>query len=72
MEPIEEGTMERIVAASEERLVQLCAISSESGNAAGIRSVAEQLRPALERHGLRVDIADEPDAAGKPQPAARS
>jgi glutamate carboxypeptidase len=68
MEPIEKGAIERIVAAAEERLVQLCAISSESGNAAGIRSVADQLRPALERHGLLVEIADEPDANGNPQP----
>jgi glutamate carboxypeptidase len=68
MEPIEEGAIERIVAAAEGRLVQLCAISSESGNAAGIRSVADQLRPALERHGLLVEIADEPDANGNPQP----
>jgi glutamate carboxypeptidase len=68
MEPLEEGAMERIVAAAEARLVQLCAISSESGNAAGIRSVADQLKPELERHGLLVDIADEPDANGNPQP----
>lgn len=60
--------MDRIVAAAEEKLLRLCAISSESGNAAGIRGVADQLKPALEAHGLRVDITDEPDAAGKPQP----
>jgi glutamate carboxypeptidase len=64
----EEGAIEQIVAAAEARLVRLCAISSESGNAAGIRSVADQLRPELERHGLGVVVADEPDASGKPQP----
>jgi glutamate carboxypeptidase len=64
----EEGAIKGIVAAAEERLVQLCAISSESGNAAGIRNVADQLRPGLERHGLRVEVADELDAGGKPQP----
>jgi glutamate carboxypeptidase len=68
MKPIEDGAMERIVAAAEARLVRLCAISSESGNAAGIRRVAGELKPELERHGLRVDVADEPDAGGKPQP----
>jgi len=65
---LEEGSIDRIVAAAEVRLVQLCAISSESGNAAGIRKVAELLRPELARHGLRVEIADELDAGGKPQP----
>jgi glutamate carboxypeptidase len=60
--------MERIIAAAEARLVRLCAISSESGNAAGIRRVADELRPELERHGLRVEVNDEPDAGGKPQP----
>ncbi|MEA2236621.1 MAG: glutamate carboxypeptidase [Thermoanaerobaculia bacterium] len=68
MEPMEEGTIERIVAEAEAGLVRLCAISSESGNAAGIRSVADQLRPELERHGLLVEVVDEPDANGKPQP----
>jgi glutamate carboxypeptidase len=65
---MEEGAIDRIVAATEARLVQLCAISSESGNAAGIRSVANQLKPELERHGLLVEVADEPDASGSPQP----
>jgi glutamate carboxypeptidase len=68
MKPIEEGVVERIVAAAEAMLVSLCAISSESGNAAGIRRVADQLRPDLERHGLLVEIADELDANGKKQP----
>jgi glutamate carboxypeptidase len=68
MNRIDDGEIARITAASEATLVQLCAISSESGNAAGIRRVAEQLRPGLERHGLRVEVADERDAAGTPQP----
>ena len=60
---MEEGAIDRIVAATEARLVQLCAISSESGNAAGLRRVADRLRPELERHGLAVEVSDEPDAA---------
>jgi glutamate carboxypeptidase len=68
MTRIDEEAIDRIVAAAEARLVRLCAISSESGNAAGIRSVADQLRPDLERHGLLVEVTDEPDAGGKPQP----
>lgn len=57
------------IQASAERLLQdLCAISSESGNAAGIRRVAEMLARALTQHGLSVEIVDEPDAHGVPQP----
>lgn len=49
-------------------LGELCAISSESGNSAGLRRVAARLGHALERHGLRVEIQTEDDAAGQPQP----
>jgi glutamate carboxypeptidase len=49
-------------------LHDLCAISSESGNAAGLRRVAERLTPELERHGLAVEIVEERDAHGEPQP----
>ncbi|HEY2091893.1 MAG TPA: M20/M25/M40 family metallo-hydrolase [Thermoanaerobaculia bacterium] len=68
IESLEEAALERIVADAEATLVRLCAISSESGNAAGIRRVANDLKAGLERRGLRVDVADENDAAGKPQP----
>ncbi|HQR47133.1 MAG TPA: M20/M25/M40 family metallo-hydrolase, partial [Thermoanaerobaculia bacterium] len=57
-----------ILAASRSLLVDLCAISSESGNAEGIRRVALRLGRELERHGLAVQIAEEPDARGVPQP----
>lgn len=57
------------VAAATERLLQeLCAISSESGNTAGVRKVAQTLERALTRHGLQVEIVDERDAHGIPQP----
>ena len=49
-------------------LLDLCAISSESGNAAGLRRVAARLTPELERHGLSVEIAEERDAHGAMQP----
>jgi glutamate carboxypeptidase len=68
MQTAAEGVLEEIVTATEERLRELCAISSESGNSAGIRRVADRLTAELERHGLRVEIADEPDASGKLQP----
>ncbi|MEO8585092.1 MAG: M20/M25/M40 family metallo-hydrolase [Acidobacteriota bacterium] len=49
-------------------LEDLCAISSESGNAAGLRQVAARLTKELERHGLAVEIVEEKDAHGAPQP----
>lgn len=57
-----------ISATSRSLLVDLCAISSESGNAAGLRRVASRLTGELERHGLRVEIAEERDARGELQP----
>jgi glutamate carboxypeptidase len=57
-----------VFASSRALLVDLCAISSESGNAAGLRRVASRLKGELERHGLSVEIAEERDARGEPQP----
>ena len=57
-----------IFATSRALLADLCAISSESGNAAGLHRVASRLTPELERHGLAVEIADERDARGELQP----
>jgi len=57
-----------ILTSTERLLHDLCAISSESGNAAGIRRVAEMLERGLTPHGLTVEIVDEPDAHGAPQP----
>jgi glutamate carboxypeptidase len=53
---------------AEQLLQELCAISSESGNAEGIRKVAERLERALTPYGLAVEIVDEKDAHGAPQP----
>ncbi len=60
--------MNEILTSAEHLLQDLCAISSESGNASGIRRVAGMLERALTPHGLSVEIADEPDAHGVPQP----
>lgn len=57
-----------ILASAQALLVDLCAISSESGNAAGLHRVAARLAPELERHGLAVEIVEEPDAHGAMQP----
>jgi glutamate carboxypeptidase len=57
-----------IFASSRSLLLDLCAISSESGNAAGLRRVASRLTGELERRGLRVEIVEEPDARGELQP----
>ncbi|HQN38251.1 MAG TPA: M20/M25/M40 family metallo-hydrolase [Thermoanaerobaculia bacterium] len=51
------------VASAGELLGELCAISSESGNVAGLRRVAERLGAELERHGLAVAIEVADDTA---------
>jgi glutamate carboxypeptidase len=68
MDAVTEGTQKHLLAAAEVRLRDLCAISSESGNADGIRRIAAYISAELRRHGLRVQIVDEPDAAGVNQP----
>lgn len=49
-------------------LVELCAISSASGQIDGIRSVAARLAGELSSRGLTVEIMSEPDGDGAPQP----
>ena len=68
MNAIAEEVLDSISTATVERLKQLCAISSESGNAPGLHRVAAFLRAELERHALRVEILEETDANGHPQP----
>jgi len=60
--------IEPITDRAEQVLRDLCAISSESGNASGIREVADLLSREFERHGLTVTVKDEPDANGVLQP----
>jgi len=68
MNAVASGVMEQIVATSLERLRELCAISSESGNAAGLREVAARLGSVLERFGLTVEVVEDADANGSSQP----
>jgi len=49
-------------------LERLCAISSPSGDVAGLRRMAEALGAALESHGLLVEIVEHPGQGGGPQP----
>lgn len=58
----------QILARAEQTLVDLCAISSESGNAEGIGRVAERLAGEFARHALDVEIAEARDARGETQP----
>ncbi len=68
MDAVAEGAPKELLETAEGRLRDLCAISSASGNAEGIRQVASYIGAELRRHGLRVEIADERDAAGVLQP----
>ena len=49
-------------------LVELCAISSASGQIEGIRSVADRFGAELSSRGLVTEIMSEPDGDGAPQP----
>ncbi len=68
MNAVASGVQEQIVAATVERLRDFCAISSESGNSPGLHRMAARFAADLERCGLRVEIVEEEDANGKPQP----
>jgi glutamate carboxypeptidase len=57
-----------IMKASTERLRDLCAISSESGNADGLKRLADRLAADLERFGFRSEIVESKGADGKLQP----
>ena len=49
-------------------LVELCSISSASGDLAGVRAVAERIAAELARRGLAVEVASEPDDEGNALP----
>lgn len=68
MDAVADEALEKMFATAEARLRDLCAISSASGDAKGIGSVARYIGDELTRHGFSVEIVDEPDAAGAPQP----
>lgn len=60
----ESDAVQDVLAATRKLLVELCEISSASGDAAGSRRVAERLAAELERRGLRPEIAEAPDTDG--------
>jgi glutamate carboxypeptidase len=68
MSSVMEAVPAGILTDSEALLRDLCAISSESGNAAGVRAVAQKLAEALGPHGLTTEIREERDANGVLQP----
>ena len=68
MTTIPADVTDEIFARTARTLRDLCAISSESGNAAGIRRLADSYGSELTRLGLHVEIAEEPDAHGARQP----
>jgi len=49
-------------------LVELCEISSASGDLAGIRKLAERVAAELSRHGLAAQVGSEDDGDGNAQP----
>ena len=49
-------------------LTDLCSISSESGNAAGIRQVGERLGTELASRGFTIEIRELPGAGDAPLP----
>lgn len=51
-----------------ELLEELCAISSASGDADGVRRVAERVGAALAGHGLAIEVRDEDDGGPTRQP----
>ncbi len=57
-----------IFAATLELLERLCAVSSPSGDLAGLEAAARLLADALERRGMRVEIRREPGADGRDEP----
>ncbi len=68
MRATERRVSEEIRESTESLLTELCAISSESGNADGLRQVATRLATELERRGLSAAIAEERNPDGVLQP----
>lgn len=64
----EKEVLTKVVAECVAGLRDLCAISSATGDAAGLRTAAERLGADLRRCGLEIEITEEEDEAGTPQP----
>lgn len=63
-----ESTRREIFGRTLDLLVELCAISSSSGDPNGLRRVAARLTAELTRRGFSCDTTEEIDAEGVPQP----
>lgn len=61
--------LESIFIRSKELLVELCGISSASGELDGLRRVASRLGEELQARGLAVEIVEEAGGEGEPQPS---
>ena len=57
-----------ILEAATRLLVELCGISSSSGDLAGLRRLADRVGSELGRRGLVARVAEEPDEEGMLQP----
>lgn len=57
-----------ILEASTQLLVELCEMSSASGDVPGLRRLAGRLASELDRRGLTAQVVDQPDEDGMPQP----
>ncbi|HNX50133.1 MAG TPA: M20/M25/M40 family metallo-hydrolase [Thermoanaerobaculaceae bacterium] len=68
MSPPSEVLPSRILEASTQLLVELCGISSASGDVPGLRRLAGRLASELDRRGLTAQVVDQPDEDGMPQP----
>lgn len=66
------GAPAAILDSSAGLLEELCAISSETGDATGIRRCGQRLGRELEAFGYSVEIAEVSSADGKPQPLFES
>lgn len=66
--PHSEVSGEAIILRCRELLVDVCGISSASGELDGLRSVAERLSGELRARGLAVEVVDEEGEGGKLEP----
>ncbi|HQU34530.1 MAG TPA: hypothetical protein PLB88_09460, partial [Thermoanaerobaculaceae bacterium] len=68
MQQTNEALPREILDSGTKLLVNLCSISSASGDIAGVRAVAERIAAELARHGLATEVVSEPDDDGNVLP----
>jgi glutamate carboxypeptidase len=64
----DEALPREILESGTKLLVELCAISSASGDVEGVRAVAERIGDELARRGLATELLSESDDEGRPLP----